>query len=84
MDNGRRQEAGSLTGLHALPMNNTQNLGNCKKDSYAFCCEVGTPCDCTKGTTAPGKVSRPPLKLLPRFFPDECSRLTVLFLGGFG
>lgn len=27
----------------------------CKKASYAFCCELGTPCDCTKGTTAPGQ-----------------------------
>jgi len=27
----------------------------CKKTSYAFCCEFGTPCDCTKGTTAPGQ-----------------------------
>lgn len=27
----------------------------CKKASYAFCCEVGKPCDCTKGTTAPGQ-----------------------------
>jgi len=27
----------------------------CKTASYAFCCEVGTPCDCTKGTTAPGQ-----------------------------
>jgi len=30
-------------------------LGNCKKASYVFCCEVGVPCDCTKGTTAPGQ-----------------------------
>jgi len=28
---------------------------NCKTSSYAFCCEVGTPCDCTKGTTSPGQ-----------------------------
>jgi hypothetical protein len=27
----------------------------CKKASYAFCCEVGKACDCTKGTTAPGQ-----------------------------
>jgi len=27
----------------------------CKSSSYAFCCEVGKPCDCTKGTTAPGQ-----------------------------
>jgi len=27
----------------------------CKKSSYAFCCEVGVPCDCTKGVTAPGQ-----------------------------
>ena len=26
-------------------------LGNCKKVPYDFCCAVGTPCDCTKGTT---------------------------------
>jgi hypothetical protein len=32
-----------------------QALGNCKKASYTFCCEVGAPCDCTKGTTAPGQ-----------------------------
>eukprot|EP00929_Paragymnodinium_shiwhaense_P121964 TRINITY_DN94439_c0_g1_i1.p2 TRINITY_DN94439_c0_g1~~TRINITY_DN94439_c0_g1_i1.p2 ORF type:complete len:227 (+),score=61.60 TRINITY_DN94439_c0_g1_i1:85-681(+) len=30
-------------------------LAQCKKTSYAFCCEVGTPCDCTKGTTASGQ-----------------------------
>merc|ERR1712232_431740 len=30
-------------------------LGQCKKASYAFCCEVGKPCDCTKGTSAPGQ-----------------------------
>lgn len=28
---------------------------NCKKASYAFCCEVGKPCDCSKGITAPGQ-----------------------------
>eukprot|EP00658_Telonema_sp_P-2_P012991 TRINITY_DN14937_c0_g1_i13.p1 TRINITY_DN14937_c0_g1~~TRINITY_DN14937_c0_g1_i13.p1 ORF type:complete len:171 (+),score=26.57 TRINITY_DN14937_c0_g1_i13:35-547(+) len=27
----------------------------CKKVSYDFCCELGTPCDCTKGTTSPGQ-----------------------------
>jgi len=31
------------------------DLGNCKKVPYDFCCAVGTPCDCTKGTTAPGQ-----------------------------
>merc|ERR1712232_653175 len=30
-------------------------LAQCKAASYAFCCEVGKPCDCTKGTTAPGQ-----------------------------
>lgn len=30
-------------------------LKQCKAASYAFCCEVGKPCDCTKGTTAPGQ-----------------------------
>ena len=30
-------------------------LKQCKKESYAFCCAVGTPCDCSKGTTAPGQ-----------------------------
>merc|ERR1719436_612603 len=30
-------------------------LNQCKSASYAFCCEVGKPCDCTKGTTAPGQ-----------------------------
>jgi len=28
---------------------------NCKSASYDFCCAVGTPCDCSKGTTAPGQ-----------------------------
>lgn len=27
----------------------------CKKASYAFCCEIGVPCDCTKGVTAAGQ-----------------------------
>ncbi len=27
----------------------------CKSASYDFCCSVGTPCDCSKGTTAPGQ-----------------------------
>lgn len=27
----------------------------CKKASYAFCCEVGKVCDCTKGVTSPGQ-----------------------------
>lgn len=30
-------------------------LGQCEKVPYDFCCGVGTPCDCTKGTTAPGQ-----------------------------
>jgi hypothetical protein len=29
--------------------------GQCSKASYAFCCGVGKPCDCTKGTTSPGQ-----------------------------
>merc|ERR1740121_1599098 len=28
---------------------------NCAKVAYDFCCGVGTPCDCSKGTTAPGQ-----------------------------
>ena len=28
---------------------------NCKSASYAYCCELGTPCDCKKGTTSPGQ-----------------------------
>mmetsp|Transcript_67819 Transcript_67819/g.176524 ORF Transcript_67819/g.176524 Transcript_67819/m.176524 type:complete len:91 (-) Transcript_67819:86-358(-) len=27
----------------------------CKSASYAFCCETGTPCDCSRGTTSPGQ-----------------------------
>jgi len=27
----------------------------CKSASYAFCCELGKPCDCTKGTVSPGQ-----------------------------
>eukprot|EP00927_Polykrikos_kofoidii_P075011 TRINITY_DN71068_c0_g1_i1.p1 TRINITY_DN71068_c0_g1~~TRINITY_DN71068_c0_g1_i1.p1 ORF type:complete len:121 (+),score=16.19 TRINITY_DN71068_c0_g1_i1:56-364(+) len=27
----------------------------CEKSSYVFCCEVGTPCDCTKGSMASGQ-----------------------------
>mmetsp|Transcript_99913 Transcript_99913/g.311278 ORF Transcript_99913/g.311278 Transcript_99913/m.311278 type:complete len:187 (+) Transcript_99913:99-659(+) len=27
----------------------------CKSLSYGFCCELGTPCDCAKGTTASGQ-----------------------------
>ena len=27
----------------------------CKTVSYSFCCELGTPCDCKKGTTAAGQ-----------------------------
>merc|ERR1711959_216352 len=27
----------------------------CKSASYAFCCEVGKPCDCTKGVSAQGQ-----------------------------
>merc|ERR1712232_330719 len=30
-------------------------LAQCKKASYAFCCEVGKPCDCTKGVSSPGQ-----------------------------
>jgi hypothetical protein len=30
----------------------------CKKASYAFCCAVGTPCDCNKGTTSPGQCKK--------------------------
>ena len=30
-------------------------LGNCEKVPYDFCCGVGTPCDCTKGSASPGQ-----------------------------
>jgi len=29
----------------------------CKKASHLFCCDVGTPCDCTKPRSAPGQCS---------------------------
>ena len=29
----------------------------CKKSSHLFCCDLGTPCDCTKPRTAPGQCS---------------------------
>jgi len=30
-------------------------VGNCAKSAYAFCCGVGTPCDCNKGAISPGQ-----------------------------
>eukprot|EP00927_Polykrikos_kofoidii_P033608 TRINITY_DN2842_c0_g1_i4.p1 TRINITY_DN2842_c0_g1~~TRINITY_DN2842_c0_g1_i4.p1 ORF type:complete len:103 (-),score=13.18 TRINITY_DN2842_c0_g1_i4:54-362(-) len=30
-------------------------VSQCKEASYVFCCGVGTPCDCTKGTISPGQ-----------------------------
>lgn len=50
MDNGEKQAA--ITGLHDEQM---QILGQCKKSSYSYCCEIGTPCDCTKGVSTPGQ-----------------------------
>jgi len=35
-----------------------QPLAQCKKESYAFCCGVGTACDCTKGMFAKGQCKK--------------------------
>ena len=32
----------------------------CKSVSYTYCCELGTPCDCTKGTTSAGQCKPEP------------------------
>mmetsp|Transcript_37359 Transcript_37359/g.112776 ORF Transcript_37359/g.112776 Transcript_37359/m.112776 type:complete len:119 (-) Transcript_37359:280-636(-) len=45
-------EAAANATLTADPAARPQN---CASAAYAFCCEIGTPCDCTKGTTAAGQ-----------------------------
>jgi len=42
----------------ATPSLSTEKPLQCKKASYGFCCEVGVPCDCTKGVTAPGQCAQ--------------------------
>jgi len=39
----------------ASPSAMVEGGGQCAKAAYAFCCGVGQPCDCTKGTTSPGQ-----------------------------
>mmetsp|Transcript_11158 Transcript_11158/g.24104 ORF Transcript_11158/g.24104 Transcript_11158/m.24104 type:complete len:185 (+) Transcript_11158:68-622(+) len=43
-----------LAALLLLPVRFVQ-AEQCKSASYTYCCELGTPCDCKKGTTAPGQ-----------------------------
>lgn len=38
----------NATGFRKQPL-------NCAKVAYDFCCGVGTPCDCSKGTISPGQ-----------------------------
>ncbi|CAE7913466.1 unnamed protein product, partial [Symbiodinium necroappetens] len=43
-----------LAALLLLPVQFVQ-AEQCESASYTFCCELGTPCDCKKGTTSPGQ-----------------------------
>lgn len=45
----------SFTATVSPSLVESSGLGQCEKYPYDFCCAVGTPCDCTKGTTSPGQ-----------------------------
>jgi len=53
INDGNNQEIACL-GLDSSVGELTAPL-QCKSASYAFCCEVGKICDCTKGTASPGQ-----------------------------
>merc|ERR1719461_372910 len=36
----------------------SDKLENCSSSAWAYCCGVGTPCDCTRGSTASGQCSQ--------------------------
>ena len=49
----------NMTAIFDEPRPTNSSLGapedQCKKDSYAFCCEIGAPCDCSQTVDAVGQ-----------------------------
>ena len=44
-----------LAALFLLLPSELVKANQCKTVSYSYCCELGTPCDCKKGTTSSGQ-----------------------------
>merc|ERR1712083_1119995 len=45
----------SAPGVTEAGLSQLESPLNCASIPYDFCCGLGTPCDCSKGTTAPGQ-----------------------------